>query len=37
MYAPWVAQTNSVSLRICNPTVNAIDGPAVSFYVLLIR
>ncbi len=37
MYAPWLAQTDSVSIRVCNPTVAAIDGPAVSFHVLLIR
>lgn len=37
MYAPWLSQTNLVSLRLCNPTASAIDGPAVSFHVLLIR
>lgn len=37
MYAPWLAQTDAVSLRICNPTGSAIDGPALSFHVLLIR
>ena len=37
MYAPWVAQTDSVSIRVCNPTVAAINGPPVSFHVLLIR
>ncbi len=37
MYAVWLAQTDSVSLRICNPTGAAIDGPALSFHFLLIR
>ena len=37
MYAPWLAQTDSVAIRVCNPTIAAIDGPAVSFHVLLIR
>ncbi len=37
MYAPWLAQTDAVSIRLCNPTAAAIDGPALSFHVLLIR
>jgi hypothetical protein len=37
MYAPWSAGGDSVSLRICNPTGAAIDGPAVNFRVVLIR
>lgn len=37
MYAPWLTGTDSVSLRICNPTGAAIDGPAVNFRILLIR
>ena len=37
MYAPWLAQTDAVSIRLCNPTAAPIDGPALSFHVLLIR
>jgi hypothetical protein len=37
IYAPWLAQTNLVTLRICNVTAAPIDGPSISFHVLLIR
>jgi hypothetical protein len=37
MYAVWLAQTDLVSFRICNPTGAAIDGPALPFHFLLIR
>ena len=37
IYAPWLAQTNLVSIRVCNPTAAPIDGGALSFHVLLIR
>ena len=37
MYAVWLAQTDLVSLRICNPTAAAIDGPGLAFHFLLIR
>jgi hypothetical protein len=37
IYAPWTALTNTVYLRICNPTALAADGSAISFHVLLIR
>ncbi len=37
MYAVWLAQTDLVSLRICNPTGAAIDGPGLAFHFLLIR
>ena len=37
LYAPWLTSTDTVSLRICNPTGAPIDGPAVDFRILLIR
>jgi hypothetical protein len=37
IYAPWLAQTNMVTLRICNVTAAAVDGPSISLHVLLIR
>ena len=37
IFAPWLANPDSVLLRICNPTASAIDGPPVDFRVLLIR
>jgi hypothetical protein len=38
MYAPWtVSGGGVVNMRFCNPTVAALDGSSVNFYLLLIR